>query len=54
MKDNSKMVPSGSRNPLDVIANTRAGQKITRAGNNTGDAICKVIDFVIDGVFKKR
>ena len=54
MNDNSKMVPSGSRNPLDVIANTRTGQKITGAGIKTGDAICKVIDAVIDSVFKKR
>lgn len=54
MNDNSKLVPSGSKNPLAVIANTRAGKKITGAGSKTGDAICKVIDVVIDSVFKKR
>ena len=54
MNDKFKMVPSDSKNPLDVIANTHVGQKITGAGSKTGDVICKVIDVVIDSVFKKR
>ena len=52
MGNNSKMIPS--KHQIDFLANTHPGQKITGAGNRTGDAICKIIDVVIDGIFKKR